>query len=120
LESGATAIWDANRYNETDAEFPRYTFGQLRLDGTHGHLTMDAESTIRVKRLGEPIVELQYERERKNFAGDCVYALQRHFVDCMLSGGEFESSGNDYLKTVRVVEAAYESAMTGQVVRIHT
>lgn len=120
LESGATAIWDANRYNETEAEFPRYTFGQLRVDGTHGHLTMDAESTIRVKRLGEPIVELQYERERKNFAGDCVYALQRHFVDCMLSGGEFESSGNDYLKTVRVVEAAYESAMTGQVVRIHT
>lgn len=120
LQSGATAIWDANRYNETEAESPRYTFGQLRVDATHGHLTMDTESTIRVKRLGEPGRELEYERERKNFAGDCVYALQRHFVDCMLSGAEFESSGTDYLKTVRVVEAAYESATTGQVVRIHS
>ena len=118
LENGATAIWDANRYNETEAESPRYTFGQLRVDASEGHLTMDAESMIRVKRLGEPGRELQYERERKNFAGDCVYALQRHFVDCMLSGAEFESSGTDYLKTVRVVEAAYESATTGQVVAI--
>ena len=116
LEGGASAIWDANRYNETEAETPRYTFGQLRIDATQGQLTMDAESTIRVKRLGEPGGELLYERERKNFAGDCVYALQRHFVDCMRSGAEFESSGTDYLRTVRVVEAAYESATTGQVV----
>ena len=81
---------------------------------------MDAESIIRIKRLGEPGRELQYERERKNFAGDCVYALQRHFADCMLSGAEFESSGTDYLKTVRVVEAAYQSAATGQAVRLHS
>lgn len=118
LGSGATAIWDANRYNETEAEFPRYTFGQLRIDGTDGHLTMDAESRIRIKRLGEPGRELHYDRERKNFAGDCVYALQRHFVDCMRSGAEFESNGSDYLKTIGVVEAAYQSARTGQVVRI--
>ena len=31
---------------------PRFTFGELRIDGTGGHLTMDASSTIRVKRLG--------------------------------------------------------------------
>ena len=46
----------------------------------------------------------------KNFAGDSVYFLQRHFVDCMISGREFESNGEDYLKTLRAVEAAYESA----------
>jgi predicted dehydrogenase len=118
FENGSTAIWDANRYNESEAESPRFTFGELRIDGTAGHLTMDASSTIRVKRLGQPAVELQYARERKNFAGDCVYSLQRHFVDCMLSGREFESSGPDYLKNVRIVEAAYESARIGEVVRI--
>ena len=36
FESGATAIWDANRYNETEARNPRYTFGELRVDGTGG------------------------------------------------------------------------------------
>ncbi|MGH8639862.1 MAG: Gfo/Idh/MocA family protein, partial [Burkholderiales bacterium] len=95
--SGATAIWDANRYNEGEAVSPRYTFGHLRIDAMGGHLSMDTEATIRVKRLGEPASEYAYLREDVNFAGDCVYALQRHFVDCLLSGQAFESSGDDYL-----------------------
>ena len=86
FRNGSTAIWDASRYNESEADNPRFTFGELRIDGTRGHLTMDVDSTIRVKRLGQPAVELDYPRERKNFAGDCVFFLQRHFVDCMLSG----------------------------------
>jgi predicted dehydrogenase len=116
--TGATAIWDANRYNEVETASPRFTFGQMRVDGTGGHLTMNTESAIRVKRLGEPGHDLDYPRQDVNFAGDCVYFLQRHFVDCLLSGREFESSGEDYLKTVRVVEAAYESAAQGNSVRL--
>ena len=50
--------------------------------------------------------------------GDCVYAVQRHFVDCVLNDRPFESTIDDYLKSVRLVEAAYESAATNQVVRI--
>jgi predicted dehydrogenase len=112
FESGATAIWDANRYNETEAPNPRYTFGEIRVDATGGHLTMDSEANIRVKKLGEPAWNSDYVRENRNFSGDCVYALQRHFVDCMLSGREFESSGRDYLNTLDVVFAAYQSSLT--------
>lgn len=118
FQSGSTAIWDASRYNESEAESPRFTFGELRIDGTAGHLTMDPSSRIRVKRLGQPATELDYVRERKSFAGDCVYFVQRHFVECMRAGQEFESNGPDYLKNVRIVEAAYESARTGTVVRL--
>jgi predicted dehydrogenase len=116
--NGATAIWDASRYTEVEAESPRFTFGEMRVDGTGGHLTMDAGSNIRVKRLGERGRNLEYDRADVNFAGDCVYFLQRHFVDCMLSGHEFESTGEDYLKTVQVVDAAYESASRANSVRI--
>jgi D-apiose dehydrogenase len=116
--SGATAIWDANRYNEIESATPRFTFGQMRIDATGGHLTLDTASNIRVKRLGEPGYDLEYTRADVNFAGDCVYAVQRHFVDCMRSAREFESNGADYLKTVRVVEAAYESAARGEAVRV--
>jgi predicted dehydrogenase len=116
--SGATAIWDANRYNEVEAASPRFTFGHMRVDGMGGHLTLDTESNIRVKPLGEPGREHPYARDNVNFAGDCVYFLQRHFVDCLASGQEFESNGFDYLKTIRVVEAAYESAAQGQNVRV--
>jgi predicted dehydrogenase len=113
FQNGATAVWDANRYNESEAESPRFTFGELRIDGTLGHLTMDASSAIRVKRLGAPAVDLEYARERKNFAGDCVYFVQQHFVERLRSAEPFESSGEDYLNNLRVVDAAYESARTG-------
>jgi predicted dehydrogenase len=116
--SGATAIWDANRYNEVEAESPRFTFGSLRIDAMRGHLTMDTDSTIRLKPLGAPGRDLDYPRANVNFAGDCVYFLQRHFADCLLSGAEFESNGVDYLKTIDVVEAVYESARLGQAVSV--
>ncbi len=114
FESGATAVWDANRYNEIEAESPRLTFGQLRIDGTGGHLTMDTEANLRLKVLGQAARSIEYPWENKNFAGDCVYALQRHFVDCMLSGKDFESNGKDYLETVKVMEAAYASAINSK------
>lgn len=116
--SGATAIWDANRYNEVESPSPRYTFGELRIDAMGGHLTLDTASNVRIKRLGEPGCDVAYTRENVNFAGDCVYALQRHFVDCLLSGAGFESNGEDYLKTLLVVDAIYESAVSGSVVQI--
>jgi hypothetical protein len=36
----------------------------------------------------------------------------------MLTGREFESNGADYLKTVRVVDAVYESAVKSAVVEL--
>ena len=79
---------------------------------------MDTTSNIRIKRLGEPESDAVYTRENVNFAGDCVYALQRHFVDRLLSGDEFESGGEDYLRTLRVVEAIYEADATRSAVRL--
>jgi predicted dehydrogenase len=116
--NGATAIWDANRYNETESPSPRYTFGQMRIDAMGGHLTLDTESKIRLKPLGQAGLDVEYPHENVNFAADCVYTLQRHFVDCMQSGGEFESTGEDYLKTLRVVDAVYESARLKQAVKL--
>ncbi|MBI4876344.1 MAG: Gfo/Idh/MocA family oxidoreductase [Acidobacteria bacterium] len=117
FESGATAILDANRYNEVESPSPRYTFGELRIDAMGGHLTMDTGANIRLKPLGQDARDAGYARADVNFGGDCVYFLQRHFTDCMLSGREFESHGEDYLKTLRVVDAVYDSAARGQVVK---
>jgi predicted dehydrogenase len=118
FDSEATAIFDANRYNETESLSPRYTFGELRIDGMRGHLTMDTEANIRIKPLGEPAYNHDYSRANVNFAGDCVFALERHFADCMLTGAPFESTGEDYLKTVRVVERVYESAAQNQLLKV--
>jgi predicted dehydrogenase len=116
--SGATALWDANRYNEVESASPRYTFGELRIDASGGHLTMDTASNLRVKPLGGRGVDVDYTRQDVNFAGDCVYATERHFIECLLSGAEFETSGDEYLKTLRAVDAIYESAASGLPVRL--
>ena len=116
--NGATAIWDANRYNEVESSSPRYTFGQMRVDAMGGHITLDTEANLRLKLLGQAGSEVEYPHRNVNFGGDCVYALQRHFVDSMHTGERFESTGEDYLRTLAVVEAVYESAGTGDVVRL--
>jgi predicted dehydrogenase len=118
FQSGATVIWDANRYNEVESPSPRYTFGQVRIDAMGGHLALDTEGNLRVKPLGQPGYNAEYAHSNINFASDCVYTLQRHFVDSMRSGAEFESNGEDYLKTLAVVDAVYESASRGEVVRL--
>jgi predicted dehydrogenase len=118
FRSGATATWDANRYNESEAKNPRYTFGEMRIDGRRGHLLLDTEGGLTLKPLGRPAAAHPYDHADHGFAGDCVFAIQRHFVDCMLSGRPFESTGEDYLVNVRLVDACYESAATGQVVRV--
>jgi predicted dehydrogenase len=90
----------------------------MRIDAMGGHITLDTEAALRVKPLGQPGYDVSYPHRNVNFGGDCVYALQRHFVDAMTSGAEFEANGDDYLKTLAVVDAVYESTRLGEVVRL--
>ena len=87
----------------------------MRLDGSKGHLVLDKEGGLAFKPLGEAPRQLDYHRDRNGFAGDCVHRLQRHFTGCLLDNTPFESTGQDYLKTVALVEAAYRSHQSGQV-----
>jgi predicted dehydrogenase len=118
MANGSTAVLDANRYNEAATDEPRYTFGTVRIDGSRGHLELGTDGAITVKPLGEPAYNHAYRHERRGFAGDCCYHFQRHVVDTLLGGGQFESSGADYLKTLRAVEACYQSAECGEVIRL--
>lgn len=120
FENGATATLDANRYNEADTDNARYTFGTIRIDGSNGHIDLDLDGKLSFKPLGQSAQEIDYHPSREGFAGDCVYALQRHFAHCVLSGDPFEGTGQDYLKTIQLVEASYQSNQRGQVVRIHS
>jgi D-apiose dehydrogenase len=45
---------------------------------------------------------------------ESVLNTQRHFIDCLKSGREFQTSGRDNLLTFALVEAAYASAAAGQ------
>ena len=118
---GATAVYDANRYNEPETDDdPRYTFGTLRLDAANGHLRLHTDGRITVKLLDQPAYPHRYDPPRRGMAGDSCLALQRHFVESVRAGTPFESEGPDYLRTLRVVEACYTSAASGEAVHINT
>jgi D-apiose dehydrogenase len=116
--SGAVGLYDANRYNESTADNPRYTFGEFLVEGNGGSLRLFTDSRITLQKLGESEREVSYRRADKNFAGDCCYATQRHFVDRMRDGAPFETSGEDYLKTLAVQEAVYRASETQSPVEV--
>lgn len=110
--SGALGQWDANRYNEPPCPPPeaRYTFGEFLLEGSAGSLRLHLDGRLTLQPLGEPESDIAYAHERRGFAGDCVLATQRHFVERLLDGQPFETSGEDYLITTAIQEAVYQSA----------
>lgn len=112
FENKSHAIWDANRYNENNFKKSRYTFGEYLIDGSKGSIRLYSDGKITVQQLGETERNHEYTHNDVGFAGDCCYIFQRDFIDKLLSGDTFETSGENYLKTLQVQEAVYKSAET--------
>lgn len=108
--NGAIGQWDANRYNESNSDDPRYTFGEFLIEGNNGSLRLQPNGLLTLQKLGQPETKIDYAHEPKNFGGDCCHATQRHFIDRLIDGEEFETNGPDYLKSLTVQEAVYQSA----------
>jgi predicted dehydrogenase len=117
FSSGAQGIWDANRFNEPNVEDPRYTFGEVLVEANGGSIRLYADGRLTVQSLGEAERIHDYAHVKRNFASDCVLATQKHFVRCLRESCPFETSGEDYLRTLAVQEAVYESAASRQPVR---
>ncbi len=110
FESGAIGVWDASRYNESTANNPRYTFGNLCIDASGGSIWLDDDGGITIKRLGDDPVAHPYHHRDAGFAGDCVLAAQRHFVGYLRDEHPCETSIDEYAKTLQVVQQIYQSA----------
>ena len=117
FESGAEGIWDANRFNEPNAEDARYTFGDVLVEANGGSIRLYPDGRLTIQLLGKPELDHDYVHGKKNFASDCVLTTQQHFVQCLVESKSFETSGKNYLQTLSVQEAVYESAKSGQPVR---
>ncbi len=116
--SGATGLWDADRYNESNSANPRYTFGEFLIDGDGGSIRLYNDERLTIQRLGQGETEHRYAHENRNFSGDCCYTTERHFIDRLLDGGVFETNGPNYLRTLAVQGAVYLSAEQGRPVEI--
>lgn len=93
---------DGHRFLDPQPDGP--AMGECGLEGDSGALHIPSTGDI---YLGEK--KVWTNDVNTGYRGDSVRATQRHFISCLRSGAPFESGGRDYLKTVRAVEAAYES-----------
>lgn len=118
FDNGTTGLWDANRYNECNFENPRYTFGEMLLDANAGSIRLYLDGRITIQPLGEKERAHEYHHEDHAFSGDCCYTTQRHFINRMIDGKPFETNGQEYLKTLAVQEAVYESATKNSIVKV--
>jgi len=86
---------------------------RLEIDGTQGTLALKADGSLHLLT-DENHQEWQFSRQ--DTIPESHIAAQQHFVDCLESGSEFETSGTETLKTMALVYAAYLSAEEGRVV----
>lgn len=115
---GAVGVWDCNRCNESNFPDPRYTFGEFLVEGNGGSIRLAGDGTLRIQKLGEPERPHEYAHSRNGFAGDCVFAAQRHFIERLLDGAPFETEGRAYLRNLAIQEAFYQSAATHRPVAV--
>lgn len=120
--TGATSVVDCSYASPRAQELFPQTL--IEIDGTEGSLRLDAgyQLTVHHQDRGtettscEPPLHGWAERPWFNIQ-DSVLNVQAHWVQCLRSGHEPQTSGRDNLQTLALVEAAYASADDRQAAR---
>ncbi len=105
LDNGAYAV-------NYDSFCSKHTRRDMIIVCQKGTLVIDCWHTLRLD--GQPIVEESSDRAYQN----AFDAQMAEFVDAVLTGREPESAGRQVLPSLAVLDAAAESARTGQVVEV--
>lgn len=121
-ESGATSIVDVSYATRQAMEpFPETL---IELDGSEGSLRLTQGYQLTVTN-GDGALATDVSPALLPFASrpwhniqESVFLIQQHWVDALKSGSETSTSGADNLKTFALVEAAYQSAASSQMVEI--
>ena len=110
--SGLLGAIDGNRYHDPPVDGPG--LGETRIEGEDAALDIHNSGDLSIGG-----VTVWKNEVAAGYRGDSVYATQRHFIDCLRTGATFETGGREYLKTVRAVEAAYESAAQARAIGVN-
>lgn len=118
---GATSVVDCSYATQRMPE----TFPQslLEIDGPLGTIRLDAGYQLSVYTNTETTRDvsptlLSWAEKPWHNIQESVLSIQQHFVECIANGLEPQTSGLDNLKTLVLVEAAYESAELGTTVTL--
>lgn len=109
--SGLHGVIDGNRCSSPDDAGT--AMGCLRIDGRGGSLWVDGAGRITIEPRDGVRFEHPWDVPPLGYRGDSCYNTQRHFIECLKSGEEFETAGRKYLKTFDLVFDCYRSAESG-------
>jgi D-apiose dehydrogenase len=119
FSSGATGCFDGNRLNDHAADDPRRTMGEMWLEGERGVLRLDGNAQLFFKPHHGSEQALAYHKgDAAQFGGGACAALQKHVVTCLEQGRQPENTARDYLRNLRIQEAAYASHAQGRRIEI--
>jgi len=90
------------------------SWASVRIEGSTGTLTLGYDGTLAIN--GTHSASDDWRGTNGEQAG--YQAMQQHFVGCLASGIEAETSGRETLKTMELVFGAYRSAETGHTYRV--
>jgi D-apiose dehydrogenase len=119
---GLTSIVDCSYATQLEEELFPQTL--LEIDGREGTLRLGANYRLTVTAKGKtrhvdvsPRLLPWASRPWHNIQ-ESVALIEQHWVDCLKSKTEPQTSGRDNIKTFALVEAVYQSAMRGHTVRL--
>lgn len=116
---GKRAVFDGNRHLDHAADNHRMTLGECLLEGTAGTIQLKGSGEVSHRRFGDIQSNILLPaQDWPGFAGDCVYALQKHVVEALLQNSPLENRAEEYLSVIHIEQAVYESASTNQRVKI--
>jgi predicted dehydrogenase len=122
MSGGATVTCDISYASRTEHE--RFPETYIFIEGTRGSLELGPDYWIRVTT-AEGTHARRHPPSRYAWADPAYDLVHASIVPCnanllkaLQRRGEAETTGEDNLRTVRLVFASYESARTGQVVEI--
>ena len=121
-ERGATCVVELSFSSRLSKEVFPQTF--VHLEGAQGSAVLgpDYELTVTtpagVTRSEVSPRKFSWTTPDMEVIQDSVAAIQQHWADCVREGRPVESTGEDNLRTLSLVEAAYQSAASGQAVDV--
>ena len=116
FHGGMGGVIDANRWN---GPLPAsLTLGTFLCEGDRAAVRLDHEGRLFITRYGRAEREHSYSWTNQGYRGDSVFATQEHLTASLENDLPSESEGRDYLKTMAAVYACYQSAESGEVVRL--
>lgn len=120
--NGATSVVDCSYSTKRLPEtFPETL---LEIDGDQGSLRLEAGYKLIMHKNGvDQVVDvspplLSWAEQPWHNIQESVLLIQQHFVDCLRAGKTPETSGEDNLNTLALVEAAYVSAQNNRTVKL--